>query len=89
MLNTKLINHSEKIFKTSRGVSRYLIFEILVQQPKVTVRDIAQALKLPIPSASRQLKALEQINIIEKEREGQKFYYKFKADNAVAQAIIN
>jgi DNA-binding transcriptional ArsR family regulator len=77
------------IFRTPINITRYLIFEMLVKQPKLTAYDIAESLKLSLPLAFSQLKALEQINILEKEKRGQKLYYKFKADNVVAQAIIN
>jgi Fic family protein len=98
MLNNKQLNKTSKVvnnssqsvtFKTPTDINRYLIFELLVRQTRLTVGDIAKTLKLPKALASRQLEALEQINILEKETQGQRAYYKFREDNAVAQAIIN
>lgn len=76
------------IFKVLGDTNRYRIFEMLGKQPKLTVSDVAKILGISIPLASQHLKILEQAHILEKEKQGQKVYYKLKADNLIAQTII-
>lgn len=75
------------IFKILGDANRYRIFEMLGQKSRLSVSDIAKILKISIPLASQHLKILEQGEILEKEKQGQKVYYKFKADNKLAQTI--
>lgn len=75
------------IFKILGDTNRYRIFEMLGKQPRISVSDMAKILKISIPLASQHLKILEQGNMLEKEKQGQKVYYKLKADNPIAHAI--
>ena len=75
------------IFKILGDTNRYRIFEMLGKKLQLTVSDIAKILKISIPLASQHLKILEQGNMLEKEKQGQKVYYKLKADNRIAKSI--
>ena len=75
------------IFKMLGDTNRYRIFEVLGRQPKVSVSDMAKILKISVPLASQHLKMLEQAKILEKEKIGQKVYYKLRADNRIAKSI--
>ncbi len=75
------------IFKILGDTNRYRIFEMLGGQPRISVSDIAKILKISIPLASQHLKILEQAKILEKEKIGQKVYYKLRADNRIARSI--
>lgn len=75
------------IFKILGDTNRYRIFEMLGKHLKVTVSDIAKTLKISIPLSSQHLKILEQGEILEKEKHGQKVYYKLRTDNRIAKAI--
>lgn len=75
-------------FKVLGDANRYRVFEILSKQPKLTVSDLAHILKISIPLASQHLKILEQASILEKEKQGQRVYYKLRTDNSVMQSII-
>jgi len=70
MLSTKEIFAKRKIFhdtdskmvltfKVLSDVNRYRIFRILAAQPKLSVSDIAQILKISLPLASQHIKILE------------------------------
>jgi len=76
------------IFKILGDTNRYRIFEMLGSQPRLAVSDMAKILRISIPLASQHLKILEQGNMLEKEKLGQKVYYKLRADNRIARAII-
>jgi DNA-binding transcriptional ArsR family regulator len=69
------------IFKILGDTNRYRIFEMLGKQPKLAVSDIAKVLKISVPLASQHLKILEQGHMLEKEKIGQKVYYKLRTDN--------
>jgi len=75
------------IFKILGDTNRYRIFEMLGKQPRISVSDIAKILNISIPLASQHLKILEQAKILEKEKLGQKVYYKLQIDNHIAQSI--
>ncbi|HYV33847.1 MAG TPA: metalloregulator ArsR/SmtB family transcription factor [Candidatus Limnocylindria bacterium] len=75
------------IFKILGDTNRYRIFEMLAKEPRISVSDIAKVLKISIPLASQHLKILEQGNMLEKEKQGQKVYYKLRADNLLAGSI--
>jgi DNA-binding transcriptional ArsR family regulator len=76
-----------EIFKILGDTNRYRIFEMLGEQPRISVSDIAKILKISLPLASQHLKILEQAEMLEKEKQGQKVYYKLKTDNKIAKAI--
>jgi DNA-binding transcriptional ArsR family regulator len=76
------------IFKTLSDTNRYRIFNMLAEQPHLAVGDIAKALKVSIPLTSRQLKILEQGDMLQKAKQGQEVYYKLKVDNRIAQSFI-
>lgn len=75
------------VFKVLGDTNRYRIFEMLDKQPKIAMGDIAKILKVSVPLASQHLKILVQSDILEKEKQGQKVYYKLKVENKIAQAI--
>ena len=75
------------IFKILGDTNRYRIFEMLGNQPRIAVSDMAKILRISIPLASQHLKILEQGNMLEKEKQGQKVYYKLNTDNRIAHAL--
>lgn len=77
------------IFKILGDTNRYRIFEMLSKEPKLSVSDIAKILKISIPLSSQHLKILEQAKILQKEKLGQKVYYKLRIDNQIAQSIMH
>ena len=75
------------IFKILGDTNRYRIFDMLGKQPRIAVSDIAKVLKVSVPLASQHLKILEQADMLEKEKRGQKVYYKLRAGNKIAHSI--
>ena len=96
MLSDKQISKIQKafngtdqraIFKILGDTNRYRIFEMLGKQKRLAVSDIAKVLDISIPLASQHLKILEQGRMLEKEKVGQKVFYKLRADNRIARSI--
>jgi DNA-binding transcriptional ArsR family regulator len=81
--------HQRAIFKILGDTNRYRIFEMLGKHERLTVGDIAKVLKISIPLASQHLKILEQGKMLQKEKVGQKVYYKLTLGNLIAQAITD
>lgn len=77
-----------EVFKILGDTNRYRIFEILSKDTGLTVSDLAKILKISIPLSSQHLKILVQGDILEKEKQGQKVYFKLRADNLIAKSII-
>lgn len=76
------------IFKVLSDTNRYRIFEMLTKQARLGVGDIAKVLGVSVPLASQHLKILQQASVLEKEKMGQRVYYKLRRDNKTAQSII-
>lgn len=75
------------IFKILGDTNRYRIFEMLGKKIQLAVSDVAKILRISIPLASQHLKILEQAEILQKEKIGQKVFYKLRADNKIGRAI--
>ena len=75
------------IFKILGDTNRYRIFEMLGKHSRLAVGDMAKILKISVPLASQHLKILEQGNMLLKERQGQKVYYKLNVNNLIAHSI--
>ena len=76
------------VFKTMGDANRYHIVVMLRQLPELAVTDMAKVLDISIPLASQHLKILEQAEILEKEKVGQKVFYRLRSDNKIIKAII-
>lgn len=76
------------IFKVLSDTNRYRIFEMLTAQPRLAVSDVAKVLDVSVPLASQHLKILEHASVLEKEKQGQRVYYKLRRDNKTAQSIF-
>jgi DNA-binding transcriptional ArsR family regulator len=75
------------IFKILGDRNRYRIFEMLGKRSQLPVSDIAKVLKISMPLASHHLKIMEQADMLVRDKEGQKVYYKLSTDNKIAQSI--
>lgn len=99
MLSAKVISKNRKIFsgtdismvtvfKAISDVNRYRIFRILVDQPKLSVGDVAQILNISLPLASQHIQILKQCNLLKKERQGKKIFTKLEHNNPFVKAVI-
>lgn len=90
--NLKLLNDTDKsmaaTFKVLSDVTRYRIFRILVEQPKLSVSTIAQMLNISLPLASQHLKILVQANLLQKMKDGKQVFPTIVQSNPFVPAII-
>lgn len=90
--NRKTFSETDKsiaaVFKVLSDVNRYRTFRILIEQPELSVGDIAQILNISLPLASQHIKILMQNNLLQKERAGKKILTKLELGNPFVQAII-
>lgn len=86
----KTFNDTEQrtIFKILSDANRYRMVKILNKYSQLAVSDIAKILNISIPLASQHLKILEQGNVLEKKKQGQKVHILLKKDNVIVKAII-
>jgi DNA-binding transcriptional ArsR family regulator len=76
------------IFKILGDRNRYRIFEMLAKYPLLSVTEVAEVLEISIPLSSQHLKILVNGGMLDKEKLGQKVFYKLKQNNLIAQAIV-
>lgn len=90
--NLKILNDTDKsmaaTFKVLSDVTRYRIFRILVEQPKLSVSTIAQMLNISLPLASQHLKILVQANLLQKMKDGKQVFPTIVQSNPFVPAII-
>ncbi len=76
------------IFKTLSEVNRCKIFWMLATEDKMSVSSAAKVLNISLPLASQHLKILLQNGLLEKEKIGQKVYYKLNRSNPFVGPLI-
>jgi len=64
-----------RLMKTVGHPSRILIIDLLLEQDRLPVKDIYEAVDISQSSASQHLKALEDVGILISEREGKHICY--------------
>ncbi len=91
MLTKKQINSIKKfilkeddqipiIFKALGETVRCRIFKILMKHGEICVSDIAKILGITVSAASQQLRILERVGLVRKERMGQMICYQIRSD---------
>ncbi len=58
--------------------TRLMIIGLLKSQAEATVTDIAEALNLPMASASQHLKTMERVGLLKYRRSGRQNFYSFR-----------
>jgi ArsR family transcriptional regulator len=64
---------------------RYRIFKILMDHHEICVTDIASILGITVSAASQQLRILERIGLVRKERMGQMICYEVRDDDPLVK----
>lgn len=75
------------VFNILGDTNRYRIFKMLTRLEEISVSDIAKALGISVPLTSQHLKILEENKMLEKDKRGQKVYFKLKINNKIAELI--
>lgn len=66
---------------------RFRIFKILMEHHDICVTDVASILDITVSAASQQLRVLERIGLVRKERMGQMICYEIKSDDPVVKSL--
>ena len=66
---------------------RYRIFKILMDHHDICVTDIAAILGITVSAASQQLRVLERIGLVKKERMGQMICYEVRDDDPLVKSL--
>jgi len=75
-------------FRALGDSNRHRIFQVLINQPKMSASDIADTLKISRPLTSQHLKILEQNQLCTKQKVGQMKYYQLARKNSLVNLLI-
>lgn len=98
MLTEKGINRFKKrverrhdrlpvIFDALGDQGRFRIFKLLMVKHDFCVSDIAAVMGITASAASQQLKILEMVGLVQKERMGKMICYKLRDDDAIVKLL--
>ncbi len=79
--------NASKVFSAIGDPTRYKIFRILMKRKDICVSEIAKILKISVPAASQQLRILESVGLIRRERMGQMICYEVNVKNNLVKEI--
>lgn len=66
---------------------RFRIFKILMEHRDICVTDVASILEITVSAASQQLRVLERIGLVRKERMGQMICYGVRDDDPFVKSL--
>lgn len=66
---------------------RFRIFKILMEHHDICVTDVASILEITVSAASQQLRVLERIGLVRKERMGQMICYEVRDDDPIVKSL--
>lgn len=76
------------IFSALGDRGRFRIFRLLTERCDVCVTDVANIFSMSVPAASQQLRVLEMIGLVRKERVGQTICYEVKSDDWLVKLLM-
>lgn len=88
----KIFNHEKEYFfsnafKALGDANRCRIFRLLMEKSRLSAGDIAEILKISRPLASQHLKIMEHSQLFQKEKIGQRKFYRIDLKNHFANSI--
>lgn len=75
------------ILKALGDPGRFRIFKLLKEFHDICVTDVAAILDITVPAASQQLRVLERVGLVRKERMGQMICYEVRDDDSLARSL--
>lgn len=76
------------IFQALGDSTRLNIFQLLSRHKDLCVTDIAKVLHISVPAASYQLKLMEVVGLVRKERIGKMICYELKRDDPLVKTFM-
>ena len=68
--------------------TRFRIFTMIMTHHYLCVTDVSEVLDISMPAASQQLKVLEKVGLIERERVGQSICFEINKKNSRVKTVI-
>ena len=84
---TNIENRTVRIMQLLGDQTRYKIFKLLMENEEMCVSDIAHRLGISVSAVSQHFRSFELIDLVDKERMGQKICYSIKPNNALINQI--
>lgn len=76
------------IFQALGDSTRLSIFQLLSRHKGLCVTDIAKVFRISVPAVSYQLKIMEIVGLVKRERMGKMICYELKKDNSLIKSIV-
>ena len=76
------------VFQALADATRLKIFRLLAKQKDLCVTDIAKIFKISIPAVSYQLKIMEMVGLVRREKMGKMGCYELRKDDPFVRKII-
>ena len=75
------------ILGTLGDPGRFRIFKILMEHRDICVTDVASILGVTVSAASQQLRVLERVGLVRKDRMGQMICYEVRDDDPIVKSL--
>jgi len=76
------------VFEALGDSTRLKIFRLLSQKKGLCVTDVANICGISVPAASYQLKILEIVELVQREREGKMICYELREEDPMVKKIM-
>ena len=76
------------VFEALGDSTRLKIFRLLSQKKGLCVTDVANVFSLSVPAASYQLKILEMVGLIQRERMGKMTCYTLREKDSLVKSVV-
>jgi len=75
------------VFEALADATRLKIFQLLIKHKGLCVKDLAKVCALSVPAISYQLKVMEIVGLVEKERMGKMICYKVREKDTLIKKL--
>ena len=76
------------VFKALGDMTRFRIFRLLIDQPRISISEIANFFHISSPLTSQHIKILVHAQLLEKQRTGKKIYSRLDRTNPVVRELV-
>ncbi|MCH8987059.1 winged helix-turn-helix transcriptional regulator [Patescibacteria group bacterium] len=81
-------NRLSFVFEALADATRLKIFQLLIKYKGLCVTDLANVCKLSVPAISYQLKIMEIVGLVKKERMGKMICYKVRENDSLVKRFV-
>lgn len=81
-------DHLAHVFEALGDPTRLKIFRLLSAKKDLCVTDVAHVCGMSVPAASYQLKILEMVGLVARERTGKMICYELRKDDPIVKNIL-